>query len=172
MKRELAAAVALVAVALLPAFSEELFPQPPKAGKVEILKSSDLHPGMKGVAWTVFQGTEAEPVPVEILGLWKNAWGPKQDIILAKMLGKALRIEPRTAIADGDGDAVLGLAPQHSDRVDPVRGSVGLDGIGARLGDGKLEVIDPVVGHRPAGKGERRHHEPSQANELGPGWNL
>jgi hypothetical protein len=97
MKRELAAAVALLAGALLPAFSEELFPQPPKAGKVEILKSSDLHAGMKGVAWTVFQGTEAEPVPVEILGLWKNAWGPKQDIILAKMGGKA----QRTNVAGG-----------------------------------------------------------------------
>src|SRR6266851_7129485 len=97
MKRELAAAVALLAGALLPAFSEELFPQPPKAGKVEILKSSDVHAGMKGVAWTVFQGTEAEPVPVEILGLWKNAWGPKQDIILAKMRGKA----QRTNVAGG-----------------------------------------------------------------------
>src|SRR5882724_9867904 len=97
MKRELAAAFALVAVVLLPAFSEELFPQPPKAGKVAILKSSDLRPGMKGVAWTVFQGTEAEPVPVEILGLWKNAWGPKQDIILAKMGGKA----QRTNVAGG-----------------------------------------------------------------------
>ncbi len=32
-----------------------------------------------------------EPVPVEIIGLWKNAWGPKQDIILGKMGGKALR---------------------------------------------------------------------------------
>jgi hypothetical protein len=97
MKRELAAAVALLAVALLPAFSEELFPQPPQAGKVEILKSSDLHAGMKGVAWTVFQGTEAEPIPVEILGLWKNAWGPKQDIILAKLGGKA----QRTNVAGG-----------------------------------------------------------------------
>src|SRR5438094_7766206 len=96
MKRELAAAVALVAVVLLPAFSEELS-QPPKAGKVEILKSSDLHAGMKGVAWTVFQGTEAEPIPVEILGLWKNAWGPKQDIILAKLGGKA----QRTNVAGG-----------------------------------------------------------------------
>jgi hypothetical protein len=97
MKRELAAAVALLAGALLPAFSEELSPQPPKAGKVEILKSSDVHAGMKGVAWTVFQGTEAEPVPVEILGLWKNAWGPKQDIILAKLGGKA----QRTNVAGG-----------------------------------------------------------------------
>ncbi len=97
MKRELAATVALSAVALLPAFSEELFPQPPKAGKVAILKSSDLRPGMKGVAWTVFQGTEAEPIPVEILGLWKSAWGPKQDIILAKLGGKA----QRTNVAGG-----------------------------------------------------------------------
>src|SRR5689334_9751311 len=97
MKRELAAAVALVAVALLPAFSEELFPQAPKAGKVEILKSSNLRPGMKGVAWTVFQGTVPEQIPVEIIGLWKNAWGPKQDIILAKLGGKA----QRTNVAGG-----------------------------------------------------------------------
>lgn len=69
----------------------------PKAGKVEILKSSELRPGMKATAWTVFQGTEAEAVPVEIIGLWKNAWGPKQDIILAKMGGKA----QRTNVAGG-----------------------------------------------------------------------
>lgn len=69
----------------------------PKAGKVEIMKSSELKPGMKATAWTVFEGTEPEPVPVEIIGLWKNAWGPKQDIILAKMGGKALR----TGVAGG-----------------------------------------------------------------------
>src|SRR5690242_2782947 len=63
----------------------------PKSGKVEIMKASEVKPGMQGTAWTVFQGTEPEPVPVEIIGLWKNAWGPKQDIILAKMGGKAIR---------------------------------------------------------------------------------
>src|ERR1051326_870086 len=46
---------------------------------------------MKGAAWTVLQGTEPEPVPVEILGRLKNLWGPGQDIILAKMGGKAVR---------------------------------------------------------------------------------
>jgi hypothetical protein len=71
--------------------------EPPKAGKVQILKSSELKPGMKAVAWTVFEGTKPEPVPVEIVGLWKNAWGPKQDIILGKMGGKALR----TGVAGG-----------------------------------------------------------------------
>ena len=52
---------------------------------------------MKATAWTVFEGSKPEAVPVEIVGLWKNAWGPKQDIILAKMGGKALR----TGVAGG-----------------------------------------------------------------------
>ena len=52
---------------------------------------SQVKPGMKGVAWTVFQGTEPEPVPIEIVGRWKDMWGPKQDIIIAKMGGKAIR---------------------------------------------------------------------------------
>src|SRR5438045_4700426 len=66
-------------------------PPKPQAGKVEIMKSSLLKPGMKGYAWTVFQGTEPEAVPIEIIGLWKNQWGPRQDVILAKMGGKAAR---------------------------------------------------------------------------------
>jgi hypothetical protein len=63
----------------------------PRAGHVEIFPEADLKPGMKATAWTVFQGAEPEPVPVEIIGVLKNAWGPKQDIILGKMGGKALR---------------------------------------------------------------------------------
>jgi hypothetical protein len=69
----------------------------PRAGKVEIMKSADLKPGMKGTAWTVFEGSDPEAVPVEIIGLWKNAWGPKQDVILCKMGGRA----QRTGVAGG-----------------------------------------------------------------------
>jgi len=61
------------------------------------MKSSELKPGMTGTAWTVFTGTEPEAVPIEIIGLWKNAWGPKQDVIVAKMGGKA----QRTNVAGG-----------------------------------------------------------------------
>ena len=61
------------------------------AGKVEIFKESDLKPGMTGFAWTVLSGTEPEPIPIEIVGILKNQWGPKQDIILGKMTGKATR---------------------------------------------------------------------------------
>jgi hypothetical protein len=87
---------------------------------------------MKGVAWTVFQGSKPEPVPVEIIGVWENAWGPKQDIIVAKLTGHA----QRTNVAGGmsgspvyiDGklvgaislrlsvfspDAICGITPMH-----------------------------------------------------------
>jgi len=62
---------------------------PPKAGKVDLFPESSLKPGMKGVAWTVFQGSKPEPMPVEIIGIWQNMWGPHEDIIVAKLTGKA-----------------------------------------------------------------------------------
>jgi len=89
------ARVALVAAficsiaTVLPAQEASL--QPPKAGPVQIFHAADIRPGLKGTAWTVFQGTRPEAIPVEIIGLWKNAWGPKQDVILAKLGGKAAR---------------------------------------------------------------------------------
>src|ERR1035438_1661067 len=63
----------------------------PKSGKVEIMPLSEVKPGMKGTAWTVSQGPDPEPVPVEIVGIARNMWGPRQDIILGKMGGKAAR---------------------------------------------------------------------------------
>src|ERR1700759_200798 len=63
--------------------------EPPKAGKVEIMKASDVKPGMQAIAWTVFEGTKPEPVPIEIVGAMKNMWGPGQDVILGKMGGRA-----------------------------------------------------------------------------------
>ena len=79
------------AVAALPLLAADSPMARPKAGKVEILPLNQVKPGMKGVAWTVFQGTEPEPVPIEIIGRWKDKWGPNQDIIVAKMGGKAVR---------------------------------------------------------------------------------
>src|SRR5215471_18809447 len=69
---------------------------PPKAGKTEIFPLKDIKPGMQATAWTVFQGTQPEPVPVEIIGIWKKSNGPN-DVILAKMLGKA----KQTGVAAG-----------------------------------------------------------------------
>jgi hypothetical protein len=86
-----AAIVFTFAAAALPGYAGDAPAPRPMAGKVEIMRLSEIKAGMKGTAWTVFQGTEAEPVPVEIVGLWKNAWGPRQDVILAKLGGKAIR---------------------------------------------------------------------------------
>ena len=52
---------------------------------------------MQATAWTAFKGGEAEPIPVEILGILENSWGPGEDIILAKLGGKA----ERTNVAGG-----------------------------------------------------------------------
>src|SRR5579863_9225919 len=70
---------------------------PPKAGKPQILPLADVKPGMQATAWTVFAGSTPEPVPVEIIGVWKNAMGPRQHVIMAKMGGKA----ERTGVAGG-----------------------------------------------------------------------
>ena len=48
----------------------------------------DIHAGMHGTAYTVFQGIKPEPMDVEVLGVLKNANGPKGDIILVRLGGK------------------------------------------------------------------------------------
>lgn len=55
---------------------------------VETIPVSQIHEGMRGVAYTVFQGTKPEPMDVEVLGILKNANGPKGDIILVRLGGK------------------------------------------------------------------------------------
>src|SRR6266849_6196295 len=89
MQKSAALAVAFAYSSII--FGQEPAPIRPKAGKVQIFKEADLKPGMKGYAWTVFSGTEPEAIPVEIVGILKNQWGPKQDIILGKLGGKAIR---------------------------------------------------------------------------------
>jgi hypothetical protein len=97
MKSRVALGLTIMAALAVRGLGQEAASSPPSIGKAEILKSSELKRGMKGYAWTVFQGTEPEPVPVEIIGLWRNALGPRQDVILAKLGGKA----ERTNVAGG-----------------------------------------------------------------------
>ncbi len=48
---------------------------------------NEIHAGMRGVAYTVFQGVKPEPMDVEVLGVMKNVNGPKGDIILIRLHG-------------------------------------------------------------------------------------
>jgi hypothetical protein len=57
------------------------------AKSVQTIPVSQIHEGMRGVAYTVFQGTKPEPMEVEVLGILKNANGPKGDVILVRLGG-------------------------------------------------------------------------------------
>jgi hypothetical protein len=63
-------------------------PTSPPTGKTVTMPVSDIKPGMKGVAYTVFQGTQPESMDITVLGVLKNANGPKGDIILIRLEGQ------------------------------------------------------------------------------------
>src|SRR3989440_7809385 len=48
---------------------------------------SQIHTGMRGVAYTVFQGIKPESMDVEVLGVLRNVNGPKGDIIVVRLGG-------------------------------------------------------------------------------------
>ena len=66
----------------------ETTPASPPAGKVQTLPVSEIKAGMKGIGYTVFEGTQPEPMDFVVLGVLKNANGPKGDIILVRLEGK------------------------------------------------------------------------------------
>jgi len=55
---------------------------------VETIPVDQIHAGMHGVAYTVFQGTKPEAMNLEVLGVLRNANGPKGDIILIRLIGE------------------------------------------------------------------------------------
>ncbi len=64
-------------------------PAPPKpSAATQIMTVDEVRPGMQGVAYTVFQGTQPESMGVEVLGVLKNMLGPKSDLILVRLHGE------------------------------------------------------------------------------------
>jgi hypothetical protein len=49
-----------------------------------------IRPGMTGVGWTVFEGSEPEEFKVHILGVLRNVVGPQRNLILARLEGGPL----------------------------------------------------------------------------------
>lgn len=48
---------------------------------------SEVQPGMKGYTDTIFSGDTVERVDLEVIGVLHNAIGPKEDVILVRLLG-------------------------------------------------------------------------------------
>jgi hypothetical protein len=63
-----------------------------------------IHTGMRGVAYTVFEGIRPEPMDVEVLGVLRNVNGPKGDIILVRLHGA--KVEYTGVVAGMSGSPV------------------------------------------------------------------
>jgi hypothetical protein len=69
-----------------------------------IFPLSDVKPGMKGVTYTIFEGDQVEKVDLEVIGILRNAVGPKQDIILVRLLGE--KVQQTGVVAGMSGSPV------------------------------------------------------------------
>lgn len=58
-----------------------------QSSSLQTISVDQIHAGMRGVALTVFQGVKPEPMDVEVLGVMRNANGPKGDVILVRLVG-------------------------------------------------------------------------------------
>jgi SpoIVB peptidase S55 len=65
---------------------------------------NQIHPGMRGVAYTVFEGVKPESMDVEVLGVLHNVNGPKGDIILVRLHGQ--KVEYTGVVAGMSGSPV------------------------------------------------------------------
>jgi len=55
---------------------------------VPIMPLKDVKAGMRGTAYTVFEGNKPEAMQVEVLGILRNMSGPKGDVILVRLHGE------------------------------------------------------------------------------------
>jgi hypothetical protein len=69
-----------------------------------ILPISEIHPGMKGVMYTIFSGDQVQQVNLTVIGILNNAMGPKQDIILVQLEGP--EVEKDGVVAGMSGSPV------------------------------------------------------------------
>jgi hypothetical protein len=70
----------------------------------QIIPVSQVHAGMRGVAYTVFEGVKPESMDVEVLGVLHNVNGPKGDIILVRLHGQ--KVEYTGVVAGMSGSPV------------------------------------------------------------------
>ena len=70
----------------------------------QIITVNQIHAGMRGVAYTVFQGVKPEAMEVEVLGVLHNVNGPKGDIILVRLHGQ--KVEYTGVVAGMSGSPV------------------------------------------------------------------
>src|ERR1700693_3753155 len=78
--------------------------KPDSAQTPSTIPVSQIHVGMRGVAYTVFQGVKPESMEVEVLGVLHNVNGPKGDVILVRLHGQ--KVEYTGVVAGMSGSPV------------------------------------------------------------------
>jgi hypothetical protein len=76
----------------------------PRAQNPPTIPVSQIHTGMRGVSYTVFEGVKPESMDVEVLGVLHNVNGPKGDIILVRLHGQ--KVEYTGVVAGMSGSPV------------------------------------------------------------------
>jgi hypothetical protein len=91
-------------VLLLPLFFLSLSGHLAAQSSQPTIPVDQIHTGMRGYALTVFEGVKPESMDVEVLGVLRNANGPKGDIILVRLHGK--KVEYTGVVAGMSGSPV------------------------------------------------------------------
>jgi hypothetical protein len=86
MKKAVPARLLLLALTCLPSLVLCAQEAPARAA-AGIMTVDQVRAGMRGVAYTVFEGTKPEPMEVEVLGVLKNLNGPRGDLIVIRLHG-------------------------------------------------------------------------------------
>lgn len=80
---------ALFLALALPTRARAAAPIPRGWDSARFISTAEIQPGMRGVGYTVFQGTKIEPFDVEVIGVMYNS-SPKRDVIIARLSGGPL----------------------------------------------------------------------------------
>lgn len=75
-----------------------------RAADPEIFPLSQVQPGMKGEAYTIFAGDQVEKIDLEVIGVMPNFLAPKESIILVMLLGP--KVEHTGVVAGMSGSPV------------------------------------------------------------------
>src|SRR6202140_4689662 len=74
------------------------------AGDPEIFPLTQIQPGMKGEAYTIFAGDQIEKFDLVVIGVMPNFLAPKESIILVQLLGP--KVEHTGVVAGMSGSPV------------------------------------------------------------------
>jgi hypothetical protein len=99
------AILAATFLAVCPALFAAEAPQDVQPGTPpKILPLKQIKPGMEGVGYTIFSGDRVQKFGVQVIGVMPNLLGPKEDIVLVRLVGA--EVEQTGVVAGMSGSPV------------------------------------------------------------------